>query len=154
MYKKGIRSKIIKKKKFKNGKHFPGFQKWKGRGSYTLIYFHQAETVPTLSLPVSFKGTAGVSRPLGRRWQLTCSEPCSWPSSLQDTRFFQWGPWTWWMFPSRSPERVKTKQNFKKPHLSSCFIGTDCKCPDLGGCLYFFFIIFWRSRKRKGTDFH
>ena len=66
--------------------------------------FSPARNYPhLLSLPGRCRVSAEMTGLLGSRWQLTCSEPYSWPSSPQDIHFFQWGPWTWWMSPSRSP---------------------------------------------------
>lgn len=55
---------------------------------------------------------------------LTCSAPCSWPSSLRGTRSSQWDLWTWWMFPSRSPGTTKHSQAGAVEHtLGSASVG-------------------------------
>lgn len=73
----------------------------------TSTYFHQGETLPSSCLSQCDVTWVLRCQALRRQGLLTCSEPCSWPSNPQGTRFSQWGPWTWWTSPSGSPTTVK-----------------------------------------------
>ena len=61
-------------------------------------------------------------------------------------------------FPMRSLNMmnvsIRKSYNSKAKHLPSCFIGNDWKDLDLVSCSNFFFFLFWRCRKGRGTAFH